>query len=484
VKPGSIAEQLLAELQGARAGTRALPSGTPSWPYYTGPGGLFGVQGVERDLISTRVQVAGLAARLPGRGTMMMNPVFPYLTGFLAPTGGNPNGVCDDPPTAGPGKNCMQMAQFGRYSFQTRELEINRVGQQVNRGEFQDLRLVNPPLLNDMGSMTTPSVPNNAELLNEAAFRQMELGIAFQDKLSRQVYEGNPANNTGGGGYAEFPGLDLLVGTGKKDAFTGATCPSLDSTIHNNNYALVQTGAQGDAFVRRLTYTLRYLKSLARDTNLDPVNWAVVMRSGLFYELTAIWPCVYMTHRCEFTTTDGTKQINVDAGDMIAMRDAMRQGNYLLVDGEQVEVILDNTIREDTNASGPASIGPGQFASDIYILPLSVGGGYASLFWEYLDYQKGAIPAANQAGYSDDYWTDGGRFLWHKKPPLNWCIQWLAKIEPRIILRTPHLAARILNVRYEPLIHERDHFTTDPYFVDGGVTDRRYTAGPSLYKSW
>src|SRR3972149_517370 len=45
----------------------------------------------------------------------------------------------------------------------------------------------------------------------------LEVGIAFQRKLLRQVYTGNPANNNVGGGYREFPGLDILIGTDKVD---------------------------------------------------------------------------------------------------------------------------------------------------------------------------------------------------------------------------------------------------------------------------
>src|SRR3990167_1426759 len=138
------------------------PSGTPSTPYYTGPGGLFGVQGLERDVISTRVQPKGIAGVLPARGSMLTNPLFAYITGFLDVTGSVADGVCDDPQTAGPGKSCIQTAAYGRYSFLTRELELNRVGQQIDRGEFLDLRIINDPLLQSMGSIVQPNVAGSA----------------------------------------------------------------------------------------------------------------------------------------------------------------------------------------------------------------------------------------------------------------------------------------------------------------------------------
>ena len=100
------------------------PSGTPTTNYMHGPGGIFGVAGLERDVISTRIQPQGLAGMLPAQGSMVMNPLYPYLTGFEADTGTDPDGVCDDPMTAGPTKSCIQTAQYGRYSFMTKEIEI------------------------------------------------------------------------------------------------------------------------------------------------------------------------------------------------------------------------------------------------------------------------------------------------------------------------------------------------------------------------
>lgn len=475
--PPSVLDQLLAELQQRQK--HDTPTGTPSTPYYHGPGGLFGVAGIERDVFSTRLQPRGLASQLPAAGTNMMSPLFAYITGFQDVSGSNPTGVCDDPQIAGSAKNCLQTAQFGRYSFMTRELELNRVGQQVDRGEFLDLRIVNDPLFQAMGGVVDPSVPGNTNLNREVLMRFVELGVTFQNKMIRQVYSGNPANNTSGDGYREFPGLDILIGTNKVDALTGQDCPSLDSLIHNFNFGRVDSNA--NTIINVLAYYMRNLRSKAEKQGMNPVQWALVMREGLFYELTAIWPCSYLTYRCTFRTTDGTLKEVVDARDAVEFRDAMRQGQYLLIDGMQYPVILDDGIDEDTNTES-ASVTSGCFASDIYVVPLTVMGGIAVTHWQYLDYQQGAMVGAADGRLAGSYfWTDGGRFLWHAKPPLNWCVQWLAKLEPRLILRTPWLAARIQNVMYCPLIHEAESLPTDPYFVDGGVTSRTARA---LYSDW
>lgn len=456
---------------------RATPS-TPSTPYYTGPGGLFGVMGLERDIISSRMQPFGLADRLPAIGTNVMNPMFAYFTGFTPSTGAVAEGVCDDPPTAGSGLTCIQTAQFGRVSYQTRTLEVNRLGQQINRGEFQDLRFFNDPLANGIGGITTPAgVGSGGNLRQEVAMRMVELGVDFQLTLSRMIYEGNPSNNSGGDGYREFPGLDILIGTNKVDALTNTACDALDSDIKDANYQRVD--AAGDYYVDILSALMHYLRTNASGMNFGQTTWAIVMRPELFWELSAVWPCVYMTYRCR---TSGGAEPDISAVDMIRMRDDMRNSSYILIDGIRYEVIQDNNIREETQITGPgASIPSGCAASDIYVIPLTTRGGVPVTYWEYFDYRTslnilGAGPLAAQW-----FWSDGGKFLWHFKPPANWCIQWLCKIEPRLILRTPQLAGRLLNVLYCPRQHTRDVRTTDPYFVGGGQGGR---TGITTYAEW
>jgi len=446
-------------------------SSTPSTPYYTGPNSLFGALGLERDVISTRIQPFGLADRLPVQMSNVLWPQFAFFTGFAAATGSEPSGVCDDPPTAGAGATCVVTAQFGRFSRQSRVLEVNRLRQQINRAEMTDLTLLNDPLVGPAGALGLPaSARGGFDPRNEAAMRMLEVGIDFQLWLNRKIYDGNPANNTGGGGYREFPGLDILVNTGHIDANTSTACPSVDSVISNFNYGNVSTNAAAMSnFINTLTAIFRYLRIKAQGQAMNDVNWAIVMRPGLFYELTAAWPCNYATYRCITNGNISNASVNVDGMDMAQMRDAMRNGSYLVVDGIQVQVIQDNMIAEDTN-TGNSSVSNGSFASDVYILPLSARG-RATLYWEFFDFTQGLNDLSSLApGAGSYYWTDGGRYLWHLKPPTNWCVQVVGKVEPRIILRTPHLAARLTNVQYQTPIHEPDADPTDPYFVRGGVT--------------
>jgi hypothetical protein len=476
-----VLQQLINELQVVAGQRHTTPSGNPVGPYMHGPNGLWSMTGVNRDIISTRIQPMGLAGALPARGTNILNPLFPYLTGFLPGSGANPVGVCDDFPVAGPMKNCLQTADFGRYGRMTREIDITFPGRQINRGEFMDMRIVNDPLLAPGFSgngIVQPTTNSSANLNQDVLMRFVEVGIEFQNLLAKQLYVGNPANNTSGGGYKEFPGLDLLIGTNKKDAITGQLCPSLNSLITDANFGLI--GSTQFDIVRTVTYMYRILKTNASRMNLAPTTWAITMREGLFYELSAAWPCSYMTYGCQLRATDGSQTLSLDGGDMIAMRDAMRDGNYLFVDGEKIPVIFDDAIFENTSTTSNR-VGAGRYASDIYFIPMTVKG-MAGAYWEYIDYQSTAIANAQAGNIGQYYWSDGGRYLWHAKPPKNFCAQWLAVIEPRLIFPFPHLAAKLRNVMYQPLMHTRDPFPTDSYFVNGGVTSR--STAPSLFADY
>lgn len=499
---GGVLDQLMAELSASRGGSQFMPgqkaftagagfpSGVASNPYQGGPGGLWGVAGIERDIISTRVEPRSLAGMIPARGTNNINPLYPFITGFQAPTGTNPATPCDDPMTAGPIKNCLTTAAFGRYTYKTREIDATRMGQIINRGEFQDLYVVNEPLFDASqgGDLTQPQIPaGKMAVYNEMLVRMTELGVAFQNKLIQQVWQGNPTNNNSGGGYAEFPGLDILIATGHKDAQSGVTCPSLDSYIRDLNYARVD--ANGQTLINELTYAYRYIKHNADRMNMMPVQWVIAMREELFYEVSQVWACSYATYRCNNTNMALTQaEMFVNSTDVIELRDQMRNGQFLIIDGQHVPVVFDDGIHEDSNTNN-SKVTSGCFASDIYFIPLTARGGFACTYWEYFDFSgpnamfssdglgSGVMPVPQ--GF---FWTDGGRYAWHVQPPVNWCLVWLSVVEPRLVFRTPHLAARIKNVQYCPLTHTRTPFNTDNYFVNGGNTTGR--PAPSLFAEW
>ncbi len=473
---------------------KAQTTGAPVGPYMHGPGGLFGVRGLKRGIISTHTNITGslgevipIGATSAQRQENELNPLFPYITGFLRSDQQEKDAVCDDPPPAANYKTCIQTAQFGRKEFKTRQVEVNHIGQRINRGEFMDLQLLNSPLVNQMAGLMSGffgSMSSNDAVKagKEMLMRFIEVGVAFQRWFCPTVFTGNPGNNSAGGGYKEFPGLDLLIGTNKVDALAGTACPSLYSDVKDFNYGKVDR-SDDPTLVRTLTTMMHVLNRKAVQQNLGPVDLRLVMSSELFYAITEIWPCNYLTYRCSNIDTDNIDpvgQFSVEGA--LAMKNEMRSGSYLLIDNRKYPVIQDDCIVEENKADADA-LDIGGFASDIYIVPFAARGGtLRTLYWEYYDYNKDVIPNIQDMRATQYFWSDGGVFLWGVKPPDNWCIEVISKVEPRLILLTPQLAGRLQNVQYVPLQHTDDPLPSSDYHVNGGISTGYPTASP--YSDW
>lgn len=459
---------------------KALVSSTPTTTYGHGPGGLFSSPALERPLISAFILPReGLQSLLPVYSSMFASPLYGLITGVTATTGTEPTGPCDDFPIGGLMKLCTQSSVFGRVGRQTRVFELDRAGLLNNRGEHQDFQFVG----NVLGGTASPNAPTipaglDSALNTEVGKALFELAVSWQRDFARDFYAGNPTNNTSGGGRKYYRGLDILINTGYRDTETGVACPAADSIVRS--FGNLEIATNGGTLVRQITNIYRNLRYAARGAGLDPVKWAIVMPWSMFYEVTEVWPCAYLTYRCTNLNAGSTNF--VDGNDAIRLRDEMRgniydrTGQYLLIDGERVQVVLDDGI----DAPG---VGAGTFRSSIYFVPLTVLGNRPVTFMEYLDYDapNGAMDMARALAPAGSYKTsDNGRFLWHMKPPTNYCVQMMAKSETRLILRTPHLAGRLTNIQYTPIAHERDPFTDGAYFTNGGATNRGAFA-PSYY---
>ena len=291
------------------------------------------------------------------------------------------------------------------------------------------------------------------------------------------TWTGSPPNNTAGGGYAEFPGLDNQIATGHVDAVSDTAMPAADSLIMEYGYNYVD-GAVLD-IVEYLSAMEYYMFRLADTTRLAPVTWAVCMRPELWQYVSMVWPCRYLTNRCTTASNSNPMVINDDAN--VRMRDQMRQGSYIDINGRRYPVISDDGIFEHTNANN-ANVPAGSFASSIYFVPLRVRSSFSTLYWEYIDYRQvrtQLAPMGRGAGLTP-FWSDSGRFIW-ALDAVKTCFDLPATIEPRLVLRTPQLAAKLQHVMYTPLEHLRSFDPQSPYWLDGGVSTRSL---PTSYAVW
>ena len=444
-----------------------------------GPGGLFNTPGLEEALISTHVRARGLGQLLPAFPSRSTNPWFGLLTGFSDDVGSEPTYPCDDAPS-GYIKSGTLTARFGRVARGSNDIRIPDTLFQINASETMDLQLVGSILNEDARGILYPEQIDESGLLDMVTKAEMiTMGVRFERKLAKLLWNGagDGSNDTSGKGYVEFPGIDNQVATGHTDAETNVTMESADSTIWDFAYQDVSGGAD---LVGAVEEVMDYLTNLAMDTGVDPVQHVIVMRPMAWRAISSMWPIQYNTQP-DYATIAGTEhRVLLDARTNVQDRDAMRAGLYLDISGQRFNVVLDTGIVEENNQSG-GSLLADEFASSIYFLPLSIVGGLPTLYWEYLDHRLG-VPQSNLVPGLATWFTDAGRFLWSWKTVYT-CFKLRAETDPRVVLRTPHLAAKIQDIKYVRRQPLRDPDPASEYWVDGGVSERN-TSVPTQFAPW
>jgi len=452
------------------------PTGTPTTNYTHGPGGLFGIAGLDEQVISARITPRGLSAELPIVGSVYTNPQFPYITGYEE-SGSEPSGTCSTC-ISGVTESCIQTAQFGRVCRESKELEINDVMERINNGEV-DLELVNSILGEDNVFVPRSAMSREKAINIQTAWAMVEVGIGLQNKLVQILWQGNPSNNSAGGGYKEHPGLDMLIGTNKYDAVTGTACGALQSDVKDFNYsAMSTTDGYGNFLIVRYINTMAlYLKHNAERQNLMPVEWVIVMRPELWSELLDVWSFAYFSTRNLSLPTGNTNMI--DATRVAEFRAMMRDGMFLDTAAGRIRVVTDDGIFE-YNSTNSASVAAGSYASAIYFVPVKYLGNRNGTYLEYKDY-RGANQDISELEGKEDFWvTDDGRFAWVLEQQ-KWCYTLSGKIEHRVVLRVPQLAGKIQHVLYTPVQHFRSFDQDSDYFFKGGVEKND---APSLWSDW
>lgn len=441
--------------------------------------GLFATPGLDQNILSRvlrplqglprALSVQPFGTGVPAEYGGSEAPLYATVTGITDPTEVTyPVDICDDQPEGGLVEACVLTAPYGQLGSSI-SIKYNEVGRLQNRGEETDLRVINAPDPYFNTPATTPNLGGDA-LMNELNARL----IASTEWLGREmarnfIWTGDPSTTTNEG-WQQFMGMEMLVNTNKYD-INGTRCEAMDSYIENFQYELVNgTGRDIAAFIDDMYFDLSYL---ADNTGMSPVQWVLVMRTQLFNEITKVYPIKYfneaLANMAAFKTDGGRSVLN--ASELTDMRDRMREQRMLPVRGKMVPVILDDTIPED-NSTTSASLSEGQFASDVYMLPLTVrSGNFPVLYWEFFKLNNGqANNLKNQMRDNTTYFTDNGRFQWFANFR-NGCYRLNFVSRPRIILRAPYLAARLQNVSYEPQRHVDSWNPESDYFVSGGRTN-------------
>lgn len=442
--------------------------------YAHGPSGLFNQPGVNQNVYSTIIRPLSVSALFPMRASQEVSPLFQIITEQLASSGTEPTSECGTALEPGALKQATLTAPFGRIMRKTANILMNRVGQIVNRGEPLDTRI-----MNDITGMS-PWIPDNARTQNltsdELAKQFWQLGLEFERVIERMMFSGNPATQQGSApdyGYKEFAGFSQLINTGKIDALTGVAVAGADPQVINWNSALVSgtatIGSASGDIVQAVSSIFKVVLSKAQRMGMLPGDWVLAMTPDLYFEISRIWPCSYLTNGCSTSVLNGATQF-VSAAEQVQMRDEMRGGSFLWVLGSKIPVYQTDAI--------PTSAAGNGVKSDIYLIPRSQRGEFTT-YLEYFDENNPQIQEIlGQTIIGTQFQvSNGGLYLWTYDRD-GFCFNFTGKTEPRLILRTPWLSGRISNVVYNTGLNVPSAFPGDLYPAPGGGAGQGgYTGG-------
>jgi len=444
-----------------------------------GIGSMFGVPqvGIEPDVISAMMHWRGIGELLPREPVRTVEQFLPFITGVEATSSTEPTTECGDC-ISGESEACIQHFPTAKVCRETKPMTLQKAIERLNRGDI-DLNLLNDQLGSQSPWHPGDSWTSSGQIMQVATAWALlfELPPLFMQALSPMVYTGNPVNNNGQA-YREFRGLQLLVNTGFADAFTNTACPALDSDLKNFSYGDITT-ATAPSFMQVLEMAHYYVRNNARGQRLDPVTWVCVMRPELWQLASSLLPyqSIIATLMNAGFPNATNYSVNIDGASLVEERNAIRQGMVITLNGENVRVVVDDGIPESNNANN-GNLDPAQYASDVYLLPLRYLGGRPAMRIDYKDYRfiNGEIEATNDLIGAFYEASPDGRFSINVVQDGR-CFKIQVETEPRIILKTPQLAARIQNVMYVPHQHLREPDPSGHYFFKGGVSTR----APSSY---
>lgn len=432
-------------------------------------GGLFTRPGADSQMFSAMVMPQGseLLAALYRGVTDIVNPEFDILSGVKAGSGSNATDFCGDAPTAGFAKLCTTRASFGKFMMKINQANFMETGGRINNADV-DRTLLNRP---DMFPLI-PDVLNRAQNVNTTLGLALFTTAVHTTRVTmRTIIHGstaNTGNNAELGFIQEFNGFDRLITNTVVDV-EGNTCDAAKSIVFNWGNADISATVLGGNITEIVAGIQYQLETLAEDSNIAPVSHVLLMHPDLFWALTALWPCSYLTNGCQVTNGSG-ERLNVSADMQIEMRDNMRTGKYLWANSKRIPVVT-------TRAFEQTALGAG-FSSSIFFIPLTALGQRVT-YLEGFDLENGDINEFREFYQNAAFRTmNGGLYgLTHRQT--GFCIEGYLGSKMRLVMRTPWLAARIDNINYAlpGFLYGRDPYPGAAYHLNGG----RYYNTPPYY---
>lgn len=486
-------------LQGYRAakgqnlGTKHDPfAGTPTGPYSHGQFGLFNMPGSLPSIYSAIMGGESAANDLPiisgifntdgYNAEVGLTTIMTGVTAGEADSWANqPTEKCAEPPSGGLLKLCTIANPYGKVWGGTEKLDITEVGSVVHRDETVGFQLMNNPMQN---SVLAPSNPMGGSSLEIELYRRTWLSLFSITRLVNQLlYTANPAVSAASNNAKQWVGMQIQINqNNKRDAYTSNLCTAANSVIFDAG--LVSIDEDPVAIYRLIEEAYRHVKYNTRQQGLEPCMHKIWVQEDLFKKLTRSVPITEHLHALNtMVNSPGFTlgRVNIDATDATELGHRMYRDRYLPIDGDMVPVVVDTYIPE-LDVTTQAGLLPGEFASDVYIVPYTVLGGIPVTGWDFKSWNNPDIQAASSMFNSIQTWTveDGGRSLWFRYENTG-CLQTSYVLAPRLACFTPQIAGRVNNIAYTPQLHVRSYDPTSQYFLDGGRTNGN---SDSFYNSW
>lgn len=433
--------------------------------------GLLTRPGAEMGMWSTLTQPEGAwISMLMTAPDVILNPEYDIMTGVRDCQGDNAENFCGDAPRAGFLKLCTTSARFGGMYMRTDQVEINKIGGRINRADM-DKNLINNPAVYPL----MPDVVRRAQNINSQLGIQMSaLGVTVHRWLTRGIFHG-VYGTTGGNAYCgytkEFDGFDRLIRTGYLDLDNGNHCKAADSRVIDWEHTDACGTLNGYTMVYLISWLMNYLEQKADDQGMTPTSWVLAMNGNLFNALVQCWPCDYNTYGCN--ARDDNSERVIPSMDLVDMRNEMKTGRFLWVNGQRMPVWTTAAIEQTAYGVG--------FSGGIYVIPLN-SLGIKTTYLEWFDQNNADIRQYVQEGNVHYRTMNNGLWAMTERQS-GMCHEYYFANQPRLVMRTPWLAARIENVVYQaPFdLYQDSPYPAEPYHRDGG---RYYSSGPYYGGDW
>lgn len=444
------------------------PNATPMVGPFPGNNAQFGPFGVTGNvarpgLWNATPRVRSIGQRIPLFKSLNYNEVIDVATGVTAGSGNNATGACAVGPKPGQLKGARITSPFGIIHESSKIVDLTQAGMVRNYGDQTEREFFNAMMTNNPWLPQVPGIEGLNTFSSLLRSEMLTLGIDLERNIGQANILGvsGTSDNAYRGIATQWNGLDRLVRSGWTDV-DGYAATALDA-ITLNFSANIDGGTDSlsRTIVAALIDTYFGQQDFLRGKLGIAAEFAIVMRPDLFRALAAIWSCQFATTRC---STANNSALRVEAAYTQALYQDMIDNVYLPMEGENVQVILDDTIPRYT-------LGNGYYKSKIYGLMLR-GNGRPTVYGQFFDMSN---PVATElAGFMPGQISETVNNGMYRvfRYQTGACMEFDFYGRVRLITDAPFAHFSMDNMFYRSSYDQHDAIPGQSFYHNGGTTYR------------